>query len=139
MNRKQLMIAWSMMLVFAFSLFAQEKNPIDKFKEDCVSKDYTTAGMTNCIYEAEKKWDVELNKYYELLKGILNKEAQQALRDAQRKWIKYRDAQFIYIDKKYPELGTMYINMRAADRKEVVRQRALELKSEYETLEQVNK
>lgn len=53
-----------------FNTFSQEEQyPLDKWLDSCIENDSTTAGMTNCTVQAYKKWDVELNKYYQLLKS----------------------------------------------------------------------
>jgi len=132
MNKKQLIIALGMVFICALPLFAQEKHPIDKFEEECISKNSTTAGMANCTYEARKKWDAEMNKYYKLLMGLLDKMGQDKLRESQRVWIKFRDAEFENIENMYHQRATMYIPIRSGDRKDIVEQRALQLKSYYE-------
>ena len=135
MNKKQLIIGWAMVFVSALPLFAQEKHPIDKFEEECISENQTTAGMANCTYEARKKWDAEMNKYYKLLMSVLDKNRQDKLRESQRAWIKFRDAEFENIENMYPQDATMYINVRAAAKMSIVKERALQLKDYYEIQE----
>lgn len=52
----------------------------------------TTIGMAECTMRENKWWDNYLNFLYQDLKGMLTEEQFTALRDAQRKWIAYRDA-----------------------------------------------
>lgn len=132
MNKKQLIAAWVVVFVSALPLFAQEKHSIDKFEEVCISKNSTTAGMANCAYEARKKWDAEMNKYYKLLMAALDKKGQNELRESQLAWIKFRDAEFKSIENMYNQMATMYIPVRSGDRMDIVKQRALQLKSYYE-------
>ena len=118
---------------------AQEtpKRPIDKALDACLDKDSTTAGMTNCIGNAYEKWDKELNRIYAELMKKLNPEGKANLKDAQLQWLKFRDSEFKLQDSVYSTLeGTMYIPMRASDRMEVVKKRAVELKSHLELLKE---
>lgn len=118
---------------------AQEtpKHPIDKALEACLDKDSTTAGMTNCIGKAYEKWDKELNRIYAELMKKLSPEGKVNLKDAQLQWLKFRDSEFKLQDSIYSTLeGTMYIPMRASDRMELVKKRAVELKSHLELLKE---
>jgi len=132
MNKKQLVVAWVIVFVSALPIFAQDKHPIDKSEEVCISENSTTAGMVNCSNEARKKWDAEMNKYYKLLMGLLDKKGQGNLRESQLAWLKFRDAEFESIENMYHQMATMYIPIRSGDRMDIVKQRALQLKSYYE-------
>lgn len=52
----------------------------------------TTVGMVDCIVFETLAWDTILNREYKALTGKLDEEQRAALRDAQRKWIAFRDA-----------------------------------------------
>ena len=105
-------------------------HPIDQYQSKCIAKDSTTSGMTNCTNGAISRWDKELNSVYANLISSLAPSEQQALREAQRQWILYRDAEFKLIDEMYKTKdGTMYIPMRAADRLEIIKTRALQLQA----------
>lgn len=132
MNKKQLVIALIIFTVFTLPIFAQGKHSIDKFEEECMNRGSTTAGMANCEVETRKKWDIELNKYYKLLMGILPEDAKVKLRESQLAWVKFRDAEFISIENMYHQMATMYIPVRSGDRTDIVKQRVLQLKSYYE-------
>ncbi len=132
MNKRVLVLAFIMIFVGPFSAFSQEKHPIDKFLEDCLDKNLTNAGMANCTYEARVLWDKEMNKYYDLLMKIFNKDEQMKLREAQRAWLKFRDAEFANIKEIYEGQGTMFIVIQAADRLEIVKQRAEALRVYYQ-------
>jgi uncharacterized protein YecT (DUF1311 family) len=107
-----------------------EEHAIDKALGRCVDKDPSTAGMVNCIGQAARDWDKELNKNYQRLTAALDPEPRRALRIAQQEWLKYRDREFALIDALYAKMeGTMYIPMHAEDRLRVVRRRAQELAS----------
>ena len=113
----------------------EKQHRIDKITDDCIEKDGSTAGMSECMNQAYQLWDAELNKIYNQLKASLKSDAQNALKASQLEWIKFRDAEFALSDKIYSELqGTMYIPMRAGDRVDMVRKRTLELGSYVDLL-----
>ena len=123
--------------VAAISQDTEVKHPIEEKLSKCLDDSITNVGMCNCLTAAAVAWDKELNKYYKLLKDELEEPAQLLLRESQRKWITYRDNEIKFIDHYYSEVkvGTMY-SMFAEDRKkEIVKQRAEELRQYYEELE----
>lgn len=104
------------------------KHHIDSYLEACINADSTTAGMVNCTNQAYSLWDKELNIKYTNLMSALAPTDKQALRNAQRQWIAFRDAEFEAMDAMYNRKdGTVYLSMRAADRLEVVKARVLQL------------
>lgn len=112
------------------AVYAQETpvHPIDKFFEACTEKDPSTAGMMSCTDSAYKMWDKELNKNYLALMRKLKPEGKLTLKAAQLQWLKYRDAEFKFIDSIYSTLqGTMYLPMHYGQRMEIVKQRSLAL------------
>ncbi len=138
MNKNFLVSLMVLIFILVQPTFAQEtvENPIDKKLNECIAKDWTTAGMSNCTYEAQDRWDTEMNKYYKLLLGILGKEERELLRQAQRVWLKFRDAELAVIKTIYPEQGTSFSNMRSADCMSIVKDRALQLKVYYELIKE---
>jgi uncharacterized protein YecT (DUF1311 family) len=114
-----------------------EKHPIDMHYEGCLSIDsnQTTYGMMHCAQLAEEEWDAELNKSYKQLMEALSPENQVKLRDAQRKWLAFRDSERTFSgDMHYDMQGTMY-HVMAADREaEIVKERALNLERYLDTL-----
>ncbi|MEE8388269.1 MAG: lysozyme inhibitor LprI family protein, partial [Acidiferrobacterales bacterium] len=46
-----------------------------------------------------KKWDVALNKAYKALMKRLPEQDKLLLRESQRKWISYRDSEFVFMQK----------------------------------------
>jgi uncharacterized protein YecT (DUF1311 family) len=138
MSKKILVVILVIVSMCPLTLFAQDKHPIDKLEEECINKDSTTVGMNNCAMEACKQWDTELNKYYKLLIEVLSKEEKQELKDAQIAWLKYRDLETKFrMDTLLNNQGTMYSNMAMSEKLDIVKQRALELKSLYDTLKVV--
>jgi uncharacterized protein YecT (DUF1311 family) len=91
--------------------------------------------MVKCTEEAMEMWDVELNKYYKLLIGILDENSKNELKYAETMWIKYRDSEFRNINNIYAKMeGTMYIPMYVYAKMNIVKERALKLKDYYELL-----
>jgi uncharacterized protein YecT (DUF1311 family) len=106
------------------------KHPIDAWLTNCMEKDPSTQGMNACLGQAYEKWDLELNRVYRELSGKLDPEAQAVLRETQRAWIAFRDRELAWLAKFYGGMdGTMYSNMLAADRVDLVKRRVLELAS----------
>jgi len=120
-------------------LMAQKyDHPIDKYIEDCMEKDMSTAGMVKCLNEAYDKYDNELNRLYKILMKELDEESAKELKSAQLEWIAFRDKEFKLIDAIYAKLeGTMYIPMRVSDRIEIVKKRVLDFEA-YADLVGVN-
>ncbi len=121
--------------------FGQEiqanKHPIDIKVDECLDKkeNFTTFGSINCIQTAIEEWDAELNKYYKLLMDKLRTDEQEKLRAAQRQWLNFRDKEFEFIETMYANMdGTMWMIVAVDSRNNIVRQRALELISYYDTL-----
>jgi uncharacterized protein YecT (DUF1311 family) len=127
-----LVLLFSMGLICSSSVAAAEdpdEEPIEQQLQKCIDKDSTTAGMTNCQEQAYENWDRELNKVYAELMKKLPSDAKETLKDAQTAWLKFRDSEFVLIDKIYAQLqGTMYIPMRVADRTQIVEDRVIALR-----------
>ncbi|NCT17243.1 MAG: DUF1311 domain-containing protein [Flavobacteriia bacterium] len=69
-------------------------------------------------------WDNELNRVYRELLNKLSEEKQKQLRNSQRKWIEFRDAEFKLLQD--IDENAMYPQQKAREMK-YVRQRTLEL------------
>lgn len=122
-----------LMATASFSQQASESHPIDVSLDNCMDKNPSTQGMIGCLDEAYKKWDAELNKNYKALNLQLNATQKAALLASQRKWIEYRDLEFKTQAAIYQTMeGTMYLPMAVNDRLEIVKKRALTLKSYLE-------
>lgn len=57
-----------------------------------IAENQSTQGMVACISAETAAWDWILNREYRGLRMALDEEQKDALRDAQRKWIAFRDA-----------------------------------------------
>ena len=93
-----------------------KQHPIDSIQAQLIEKDGSTIGMAKAISQATKLWDLELNRVYQnLLKtkgdyGQMPKKDVETLREAQRKWVQFRDAQIKAIGAYYRQFdGTIRI------------------------------
>jgi uncharacterized protein YecT (DUF1311 family) len=103
-------------------------HPLDRQLDACVEREPSTVGTSVCLHEAHDAWDAELNRVYARVTAELAPEARRALRDAQRRWIAFRDAELAALAATLPEDGTMWPMVYADLRMQRVRQRALDLR-----------
>ncbi len=105
---------------------SQTIHPIEKEVQNCMKKmNYTTAGMINCVYKSEEKWEKEVQKYLSELKKNLTEEEYTLLLASQKDWEEYRKSQIKMIKKIYSNAkGTIYQNYASADIVAIVENRA---------------
>ena len=109
-------------------------HPIDKAERDCISKHMTTAGMRNCSYKAMDAWFKEIDKYIGLLKNVTSEEEYNNILEAQTQWKKYQEAEFKAVSILINKQGTIYQNFLSGKECDLIKQRALDLKSFYDDL-----
>ena len=109
-------------------------HPIDKAERDCIAKNMTTAGMSNCSYEAMDAWFKEIDKYIGLLKNVTTEEDYKNILEAQTQWKKYQEAEFKAVSILINKQGTIYQNILASEECDLVKQRAQNLKNFYDYL-----
>jgi uncharacterized protein YecT (DUF1311 family) len=121
-----LAITYMPLVLFAASQ-VEEKHPIDRWIEACIDKDSSTAGMMKCITQGYQKWDTELNRVYKALrKQLSDAKGKETLRNAQRAWLKYRDAEFETVGAVYGSLeGTMWGPVAGGAQIEIIKNRTL--------------
>jgi len=111
--------------------------PLDEFLDRCLAQpDHgSTASQVECTNQARQRWDDEMNQVYRRLADYVGLKTLASLRDAQRRWLQYRDADQLLIDAVY-ELtkGTMFAPMQAYSHLRLVRERSLMLKSYFTAL-----
>jgi uncharacterized protein YecT (DUF1311 family) len=130
-----LILIFCVLLSGTSNMSLAKRNPIDNFEEKCCAENYSTDGMLKCTQKAYKMWDTELNKHYNLLMTKLSPQEKQDLKTAQIAWLNFRDKEFKNIDNINKKLqGTMYINVQAGQKREIVKERSLELKEYYNIL-----
>lgn len=94
--------------------------------DDC---DANQASMNACAGKALSKADADLNTYYKAQVAYLKTPAkQQAFKDAQRKWLAFRDADCLYRNGKPEDSGSIWPLLNAQCKAELTRQRADQLK-----------
>jgi len=87
-------------------------------------ENYTTAGMLNCSSQALDKWDKELNRVYKELIKELSPEEKELLKQSQLQWIKFRDAEFKWIEGFYNSREeTMFPVMEMGEKLHLVSER----------------
>lgn len=111
-------------------------HPLDKAFQQCIDRDDSTAGMHACNQRFRTYWDQELNRYYRLLGGDRN----PSLREAQKAWIRFRDAEFQRLETVYGQIselsqgGTLWPLMANSAKTDLVRTRVLSLQNHYEMI-----
>lgn len=104
---------------------------IERYIDLRMETDYSTQGMNQTIYEAEKRYDKLLNKYYKALLEKLQGEDKKVLIETQKSWIAFKNNEIKLIgtvfSDKYTGGGTMYSNVRADRVFEITKKRAIEL------------
>lgn len=129
---KKILFSVICICLISLATFAEEVYPIDKAEDACISKTSSTADILKCTAIAYDSWDKEMNKYYNLLMKKLSAEQKSELLKTQKSWLSFRDNSFTFINSSIREKqGTMYLNVASGERREIVKQRALQLKEYY--------
>src|SRR5258708_29946694 len=74
--------------------------PLDEFLDECLARPNhgSTASQVECTNRARQRWNDEMNKDYRRLAGHLAPKTRASLRNAQRRWLQYRNADLLLID-----------------------------------------
>lgn len=107
----------------------ENPHPLDRQLEQATDGLGPSAATAAIYADYEAKWDAELNRIYGLLLTELSPGDQTALREAQRAWMKSRDADARIIDALYRPAGrgvpTMIVSAHAYARMNLTRERVL--------------
>lgn len=107
-----------------------DDDQIDADLEACLDNEMTTQGMVECYGATYEAWDAALNDVYAALRETLTSDEAAALRDAQRAWIAFRDAESTFLGSlETPDRGTMMRITVNAMMTDVVKARVLALRS----------
>lgn len=112
-------------------------HPIDQQVNELLDKNQDTHGQIQAIGKGIELWDAELNRVYKELMAAYagNEKAKAALKTAQLAWLKFRDAEHKHLSELYAiKDGSMYRIFHNSDHMELIKARALELKSRLDTL-----
>lgn len=113
----------------------EREDVIDLEYHDCLRKDSSYANICDCAFVAYGRWDKELNKTYDkLLKTIRKEEDKETLRQSQKAWLAYRDAEFTTYNYIFNLQGNRWCSIRQNERIEMVRSRTLQLRYYLESL-----
>jgi len=112
------------------------EDPIDKAYESCKTEHNTPAGMANCAFDAYKRWDSDLNKYYNKVIKSLKKQGDiSSFKKSQEAWVAFRDAEFGAYNNMFNKPGDRWAVIRAESRIAIVRARVLQLREYYDSLQ----
>ena len=108
-------------------------HPIDKAEKKCIDETSSTSVMLKCTTTAQNAWQKEIDTNIKLLKKVMPKDKYSALTKSQNDWEKFQKSEFGLINSIFEQKqGTMYINVSSGFRREIVKQRALDLKQYYD-------
>ena len=118
--------------------FAIDTFRIEKITTKRIEIDYSTAGMNISVSELTVGYDKLLNKYYNKLLKLLNKDDKKVLIKAQKAWLDYRDAENELMgtmtNDEYSGGGTIQSNIRAGSYCQLVASRTIEIFNYYNAI-----
>ena len=105
------------------------KHPIDIEEEKCIKiADTSNIGMGNCALKATEDWFKEIDKNLMTLKQILPADKYEKIADSQKKWESYIKSEFdVNENIIYNKAGTIYYTLNAGQKRETIKERALQL------------
>lgn len=109
---------------------------IDKQLNECINLDenLSTHGTLACIEEAYLAWTIEMEKTLAMLTEVLNNEENLMLSKSQKLWLEWHATEMAFSYAMHTNMGGSMYQIFAADtRVQIVRQRAIDLKSYYDT------
>ena len=113
-------------------------HPIDKKFDNCIANHYSTEALSICAYDALNSWFKEIDKYLILLKEVVSKEDFQKIELGQKEWKIFQKIEFETYEIILNKQGTMFQNVAVGNKMNLVKERALNLKSLYDTMHFAN-
>ena len=110
----------------------EKEHQIDRWtKAELKRSGGNTEAIRHVYSRAYKKWDGALNKAYKgLMDRLPTKEDKELLRESQRKWIAYRDAEFRFLPRHFQrDGGTLSLVMTDERMVHFIRERVIELEA----------
>ena len=141
-NRKTRLIQWAVVLVsISFSPVAgaidnPESKVVERFKErsrpyldSIYSASKSEDGTVQAYYRYERFLDLELNQVFAALLNNLSGDTRRDLVTSQKKWLAYRDAEFIFIGSNWipGNFGSSYRVSKFSYRTNFLENRVIEL------------
>jgi uncharacterized protein YecT (DUF1311 family) len=113
---------------FSVSSWADQQS-IEEFERSCLARgNGVTSDQVNCTRQTHALWEQEMNENYRKLMFVLPQNKRLALREAQRKWIVFRDQELKNIATFYSDIdGTMYRVTRHQNEMSLTKNRSEEL------------
>lgn len=93
--------------------FYSGESPLDQIEDACIEVASDTLEYSECYKASLQAWDAVLNQNYTSLMSILDGQEKVKVREAQRQWIEYRDAQLEAVSQLSNRPGTIW-TVRAA-------------------------
>lgn len=112
------------------NLAGNEKNGSVSSRIDVSGSDFQS--HMRAVSQAIKKADGELNSNYKDLQERLSLYGKVGLRDSERAWISFRDAEFKHIDKVYPGKSPEAKVARSEAKLDIIQNRAQQLEKQLE-------
>ena len=106
-----------------------QDNLIDIKENECLEKSISTVDSLNCLYNAEKLWNIEITKYLKLLKNEMSYSEYKLIEKNHNMWIEQNKKNNEMIDKFiFNHGGTMYQQIGLDKKVELKKQRTEFLK-----------
>ncbi|MCT7326041.1 lysozyme inhibitor LprI family protein [Ralstonia mojiangensis] len=85
----------SLAIALLLPVAAWAADPVDDALGQCLKtpRGQTTAGMTECTHTAYQAYDRQMNTLYQAVMAKSDPVSREAIRNAQRAWLAYRNAQ----------------------------------------------
>jgi uncharacterized protein YecT (DUF1311 family) len=118
--------------------FSVDTFKINRISELCMEVDYTTVGMNQAVMRLTADYDKLLNKYYQKLLKVLEEDDKKVLIEAERAWMKFRDAEKALIGmmtkEQYSGGGTIQSNIATGAYADLVIKRTLDIFNYYDAV-----
>lgn len=100
-----------------------------KFETSAQNQGQNTSDTVHAYVEYEKFLDQELNQAYSALIKRVSSESKKNLMDAQKSWLHFRDAEFLFVSQNWTvaNFGTSSALSIGISRTKVIRDRVIEL------------
>ena len=114
-----------------FKGFISDTFRINRVMSKMMEIDYSTFGINNAIDYSVKEYDIMLNANFNLLMNRLKGDDKKVLKDAQLKWIAFRDTELhllgVLSKEEYSGGGTIQTNLLGAAYADRILSRVIEL------------